>query len=129
MKKIILHPIVLIFALTTFYSCTKSKPETVAEKLQHTWNLVTNVNNDTPTGGFDTTYGTPQDILTFEKNGVLIGHLYGSNDTSFYFILDANRIVLETNDTATINTLTDTQLIWSDDDVTSGLKSTTTFKR
>ncbi len=124
--------VLFILILFILSSCKKSTSETTAEKLQHTWNLVTETDNDTPTGAFKTYNGNPKDIMTFNSDGTVLINLYGdygNPDIEPYSLINDTQILVYWNlnkpDTFVIKTLTNSQLTL----YRRVIEETTTFKR
>ena len=132
MKKILslIAPIILLSLIS--FSCKKTK-ETTAQKLQHKWTIVSEVDNSHDSGGddIDTSVGVPGDFLNFNANGTVTSQFEGAADNVTYSLISDTEISIS-GETFTIKTLNDTQLVLYVKDVISATdydESTINLKR
>jgi hypothetical protein len=111
MKKVFLFTTAIILLTIVFTSCKKNKTETVTQRVQHNWTLVSIIDNSHDVSGdnFDTS-GIAGDFVNFNANGTAALQIEGQTGTVSYSITSDTQILLATQ-TYTIKTLTDTQLI------------------
>jgi hypothetical protein len=132
MKKILsLTASIILLGLISF-SCKKAK-ETTAQKLQHKWTIVSEVDNSHDSGGDDinTSVGVAGDFLNFNADGTVTSQFEGSADTSTYSLISDTEISIS-GETFTIKTLSDTQLVLYIRDIISATdydESTVNLKR
>jgi hypothetical protein len=102
----------LTAALILFASCGKDDDEettTTLNKLQHKWQVESIVFN---TGSTPINYpGSSNDYADFRTDGKLYLYFGGKYDTSTYSLYKENKLI-RNSDTANINELTDTKLVF-----------------
>jgi hypothetical protein len=111
MKKAFLFTTAIILLATVFSSCKKDK-QTTAQKLQHNWTFVSEVDNSHDAGGdnIDTIEGVQGDFINFNSNGTVSSQYDGSASTTPYTLIGDTQVSI-IGEIFTIKTLTDTQLV------------------
>ena len=111
MKKILPLATAIFLLGMLSLSCKKAK-ETTAQKLQHKWTIISEVDNSHDSGGdnIDTSVGVPGDFLNFNANGTVASQFEGAADNVSYSLISDTEISIS-GETFTIKTLNDTQLV------------------
>ncbi|MEP6927235.1 MAG: hypothetical protein ABI834_06335 [Ginsengibacter sp.] len=120
MKKVFLFATTVILLASVLSSCKKDKAETTAQKVQHNWTIVNEIDNFHDASGdhIDTINGVAGDFINFNSNGTVTSHFDGSDDSGNYSLLNDTQISIN-GLTFTIKTLTDSQLVLYVKDVIS----------
>ncbi len=111
MKKKFLIFASIILSASVLFSCKKDK-ETTAQKVQHNWTIVSEIDNfhDASGDNRDTTISVPGDFINFNSNGNYTSQFQGTSSSGIYSIISSSQIIID-GDTATIKTLTDSQFV------------------
>jgi hypothetical protein len=111
MKKVFLFTMATILLASVFTSCKKDK-QTTAQKLQHNWTFINEIDNSHDASGdnIDTIAGVTGDFFNFSSNGTVSSQFDGSTDTVPYTLMSDTQVSV-IGEVFTIKTLTDTQLI------------------
>lgn len=111
MKKVFVFTTAIILLASVFSSCKKDKQST-AQKLQHNWTIVSEIDNFHDASGDDitTTVGVQGDFINFNANGTITSQFDGSSDSGIYVLISDSQISIN-GQTLTINTLTDSQFV------------------
>ena len=127
--------IALVSGTVIFASCLKDDNNDnsgILPLIQHSW-AVDSITLHNHTSAIDTTavyYGQAADYFNFGTDGNLYTQLSGTKDTSSYFFLNTNTIVLihgdGARDTGIISTLTNNRLIGTSKKITNSTDYTET---
>ncbi len=110
MKKVFLFSFLFILLAFVFSSCKKDSPQTTAQKLQHTWSIITVTTNEHDGSDDIMTYkGEAGDFITFSSDGTLTSFSDGTSEKVPYVLTDDTHISIA-GDTYTIQTLTNSIL-------------------
>ncbi|MDQ6845115.1 MAG: hypothetical protein M3Z92_12305 [Bacteroidota bacterium] len=113
MKKLYLFTMGFIISASVLISCKKDK-ETTAQKVQHNWTIVSQIDNSHDDSGDyrDTTLSVngSGDFIKFNSDGTFNIQFEGTTDTGNYSIISDTQMSIN-GQTATILTLTSSQFV------------------
>jgi ABC-type oligopeptide transport system substrate-binding subunit len=110
MKKVLFTVSVILLALISS-SCKKDK-ETTAQKLQHNWTIVSEVDNSHDASGdnINTITAASGDYVNFSSNGTVTSQFNGFTSTAAYSLISDTQISID-GETFTIKVLSGSQLV------------------
>ncbi len=114
MKKTFLFTAMMLILSSLLFSCKKDKAPTTAEKVQHKWTIVSEIDNSHDASGDDITTTTPApgsgDFIEFNVNGTFTTQFDGDTSSGSYSITSDTQMAVN-GISFTIKTLTNSQFV------------------